>query len=495
MYHAGAVERPSKTPAKRLNAPPLAPPRSLLARVRRFALDHDLLRRGDRVLVAVSGGPDSTCLLLMLAALRRSLEIDIVAAHFDHGLRGARTAERERRFVRSLADALDVPLRTSAGDVRALARDRKLSIEEAARALRYRFLATIARRERCDTAAAGHTRDDQAETVLLRLVRGSGLRGLAAMAPSAPWPFALRAKTPRLVRPLLALSRADTERCCHDAGLTPIDDASNRSSAHLRNRVRAELLPLLRRYNPRIDDALVRLAGAASSDVDLLEQLAGEALEQAPSGAVRLRRRTLAALPAALRRHAVRLAFARIAGDTRGLSNRHVLAVLRAAAGPTGARLDLPRDVRAAIGRDAILFSKGRAAPAPLPARAAVLPVPGDARLGSWRIEASLLARPPRNLASGGLVAYLDAAACPGLLRIRRRRPGDRFHALGLARPKKLQDFLVDAHVPRAERDALPLVCAGDRIVWVAGQRPAEWAKVSSATKRVLRLRASPDRS
>lgn len=485
MYHAVVAARAASRAS-------YVAPRSTVARVRSFALEHDLLRRGDRVLVAISGGPDSTCLLLVLAALRRSLALELHAAHFDHGLRGARTAQRELSFVRSLCDALDVPLHTGAGDVRAHARARKQSIEEAARELRYRFLANVARRKRCDAVGAGHTRDDQAETVLLRLVRGSGLRGLAAMAPSAPWPVATRGATLRLVRPLLALSRQDTVRCCRDAGVTPIEDASNRSGAYLRNRVRAELLPLLRRYNPRIDDALVRLAGAASSDVELLEQLASEAIDT-KAGGVRVRRRVLDALPRALRRHAVRLAYGRVAGDARGLSDRNVLAVLRAAAGPTGSRLDLPRGVRVDIARDAVVFARGKdATPAALPSRAVPLPIPGEARLGRWRIEASLLARRPRHLASAdGSTAYLDAAAAGDSLRVRRRRPGDRFHPLGLARAKKLQDYLVDAHVPRAERDALPIVCGDRGIVWIAGQRPAEWAKITPGTKRLLRLRAT----
>jgi tRNA(Ile)-lysidine synthase len=489
MYHAVVATRAAS------RASPVAP-RSTVARVRRFALEHDLLHRGDRVLVAVSGGPDSTCLLLVLAALRRSLALELHAAHFDHGLRGARIAQRELSFVRSLCDALDVPLHTGAGDVRARSRTRKQSIEEAARELRYRFLANVARRTRCHAVAAGHTRDDQAETVLLRLIRGSGLRGLAAMAPSAPWPVASRAATPRLVRPLLVLSRDDTVRCCRDAGVAPIEDASNRSDAHLRNRVRAELLPVLRRYNPRIDDALVRLADAASSDVELLEQLAADAVETM-AGGVRVRRRVLAALPPALQRHAVRAAYERVAGGAGGLSDRNVLAVLRAAAGPTGSRLDLPRGVRVDIARDAVAFARGgKAAPAALPSRVAALPVPGEARLGRWRIEASLLARRPRNLScADGNVAYLDAAAAGDTLRVRRRRPGDRFHPLGLAGPKKLQDYLVDAHVPRSQRDALPVVCSEGGIVWIAGQRPAEWAKITPRTKRLLRLRATRTRA
>ena len=482
-----------------------APSRSVRARVRRFIREHQLWGPGEHVLVGVSGGPDSTCLLLALAALRSSLRFELSAAYFDHRLRGSRAAAREQRFVLNLAETLAVPLRCGTGDVRSHAQSRRLSLEEAARELRYRFLAQAARARGCSSVAVGHTQDDQTETVLLHLVRGSGLRGLAAMAPSAPWPIPAIGRrvagreAPRLVRPLLGLSRKDTEGCCRETGLAPLQDPSNRSRTHLRNRIRGELLPLLRRYNPRVDDALLRLAAAASADIELLEALATKALAGQPAadGAVRLARGRLAAQPIALQRHAVRLAAARLLGDARGLSDRHVRAVLRANAGPTGAKLDLARGLRAEVTRNTIVLTTRPPRPVgALPEREVVLPVPGTIRFGTWRLQAQLLKRRPTDLSSlsDPRTAFLDADACGARLWLRRRRPGDRFQPLGLPRPKKLQDFFVDAHVPRAERDAVPLLCGEQGIAWVVGQRPAEWAKVTAATRRVLRLRATSNR-
>jgi len=478
--------------SRRRTAPTLLPPAALLARVRRHIVDHDLVRPGARVLVAVSGGPDSTCLLLMLAALRRSLRFEIVAAYFDHRLRGARPAERERNAVRALCERLGVPFRCGAGDVRAHAKARRRSIEEAARELRYRYLARAARAARCDAVAAGHTRDDQAETVLLHLIRGSGLRGLAAMAPSSAWPLSTRSAAPRLIRPLLCLSRHETERCCRAAGVTPLRDPTNRSRSHLRNRLRHDLLPRLRKYNPRIEEALARLASAASGDIELLERLATATLAGASieDGVVRIARRTFGDLPQALRAHTLRLACAQLLGDARGLSERHVRAVLRAAAAPGGGRLDLPRGLRVTVERNSVvLAAKTARAPRALPDRKVALPVPGAARLGPWTVRAELIARPRSLRAASGGAALLDPAAC-GTLWLRRRLPGDRFHPLGLPGPKKLQDFLVDARVPRAERDAIPLVCSERGIAWVVGQRPAEWSKVGPSARRALRLRA-----
>ena len=473
-----------------------SPSRSLRARVARFIREHELVQPDGHVLVGISGGPDSTCLLMTLAALRSSLRFDLHAGYFDHQLRGPRAAARERRFVQSLADALGVPLRCGSGDVRAHARGR--SLEEAARELRYRFLAESAQEAGCHTIAVGHTRDDQAETVLLHLIRGSGLRGLAAIAPAAPWPVPSQAGADalRLVRPLLSLTREDTEACCREAGLTPISDPSNRSPTFLRNRIRGELLPLLRTYNPRMDEALARLADAAADDVDLLEQLAAASLveERGAAGTARLSRRRLGQLPPALQRHAVRLAVSHVAGSAQGLSDRHVRAVLRANSGPTGNQLDLPRGLLVEVRRDAIVFSTNPLdGETPLPADETALPVPGEARFGPWRFQADLLEGPPADLTAAGdrHTALLNAAVCGDRLWLRRRRRGDRFHPLGLAQPKKLQDFFVDAHVPRAERDAVPLVCSDRGIAWVVGQRPAEWAKITAGTRRTLRLRAT----
>ncbi len=471
---------------------PAAPPRALVAKVRRFIKDGALVVRGDRVLVGVSGGADSTALLLTLCSLRRSLGIDVEAAHFDHGLSPAATAAAELRAVRSLSNQLGVRLHTGAGNVRAHAKSKKLSIEEAARVLRYRFLARTAAAG-CDTVAVGHTKDDQAETVLLHIIRGSGLRGLAAMAADASWPLRLKS-APRLVRPLLAVTRAETERCCAHAGVVPIKDPSNQSPAHLRNRIRSELTPLLRSYNPRIAGALARLADAAALDVDALESLAAEALLKHRGPDARLSRQRLSAMPESLRRHAVRLAVTQATGDARGLAERHIAAVVRAAAGPTGARLDLPRGLTARVTRTAVELTTERPArPRTLPKRPATLPVPGEAKLGPWRFRAQLLRKKPADLTSGGdaCIALLDADACGKNLTLRGRRHGDRFHPLGLRSEKKLQDVLVDAHVPRQERDGLPLVLAKRGIAWVASQRPAEWAKVTPETKRVLRVTAA----
>ena len=456
--------------------------------------DRAVLRPGERVLAAVSGGPDSTALLLILSRLAPRLDLSLTAAHFDHGLRGRLAARRERSYVEALCQRLAVPLQAGAGDTRAHARAHGLSREEAARELRYAFLAETAVAAGCAVVATGHTADDQAETVLLHIIRGSGLDGLAGMAARGPWPLTGR-EGPDVARPLLCLRREETARYCQEEGLEPVVDASNLSPAFLRNRVRLELLPVLRQYNPRIDSALLRLAEAARGDLAVLEAMAAEALEPGSDvGAVVLSRRRLAALSEGLQRRVLRLAVRRLLGDLRDLQGDHVEALLAGLAHGTGYHADLPRGLRFDVGYDEATLSlaPGESAPAVSSASKAApeapLTVPGVTAWGPWLIEAEVSVEqgsPPAD----PWRAWLDADVTGDELRVRSRRPGDRFQPLGLAGEKKLQDFFVDARVPRAQRDAVPLVCGRPGIIWVVGHRIDGRARVTQATRRVLRLR------
>ena len=452
-----------------ITRPPGEPQRKRIeGDVRRFVLDHALLPPDGRLLLAVSGGPDSTTLLLILARLAKNLRLGLGVAHFDHGLRGRKTALREEAFVRDLACSVDVPFFAASGDVRSLARSQRLSLEDAARRARYEFLASVAERESYGAVATGHTASDQAETVLLHLVRGAGLDGLAGMSPRSAWPFPGHELT--LLRPLLRISRDQTLAYCAAAGVTPVQDAGNVSPEHRRNRVRHELLPLLRELNPAIDDALVRLADAAAEDTAYLRSVASQALLPPSEGAQRLARRVLAEWPASPRRHALRLAFASLAGDAQELTQRHLLALERLVLeGKTGDSLDLPRGVSAVLRRDTLELSSG--ATAALPDESALINVPGEARFGPLTVAAT------EEQPSAGQWVEVDAASADSSLCVRRRKAGDRFQPLGMSVPKKLQDFFTDAHVPRDTRDSVPLFVSPRGIVWVGGLRIADWAK------------------
>jgi tRNA(Ile)-lysidine synthase len=285
-----------------------------------------------------------------------------------------------------------------------------------------------------------------------------------------------------LVRPLLKLTRRDTEGICADAGVQPLQDESNASPRFRRNRVRNELLPLLRELNPRVDEALVRLADAAADDYAFIEASAGALLRKPADGAQRLARDVLQTVPASLRREALRLAIARVAGDLQDFSERHLGALERLALhGKTGDRLDLPRDLTAELRwRNLVILPPQPDLPGRLPDMPARLTVPGFGRLGVLAV--SVTHSPP----PAGVWAEVDAATIDGHVTVRRREDGDRFQPLGMQSTKKLQDFLVDAHVPRPERDCIPLFEVERGIVWVGGLRIAEWARTQPGRPTVF---------
>jgi len=458
--------------------------------VLRFARERDLFSDQRWVLVAVSGGPDSVALLLILAHLREALGLELSVAHFDHGLRPRDQREAERAFVSRLAEELGLPFLFGRGDTRAYARRHRLSLEEAARALRYAFLGREAERAGASAVATGHTASDQVETVLMHMIRGSGLAGIAGMQPRSPWPFP-RHPGLRLVRPLLAVSRRYSERYCREEGLSPCLDATNLLLEPLRNRVRHELLPLLRRYNPKVEQALLRLAGAAAADaayVDETAKLFWQALAQRSRRSVQFPRLELAGLAPSLQSRLLLAAARHLQGGVPQVEAVHVQAMQTALAGRSNRRLSLPGSlVFAAQGEFVRLTVGEELAARPIPETP--LTVPGRTEVAGWRVEADILPVGAAAPAAGPYEAFLDLDAVGSALIVRSRRPGDRLRPAGLGGEKKLQDLLVDAKVPQEQRDAVPLVCAGWGIAWVVGHRLDEHAKVGAGTRSVLRLR------
>jgi tRNA(Ile)-lysidine synthase len=318
------------------------PAREFAAAVRRTIQSHDLLRPGSAVVAGVSGGPDSMALLHALAEIAPDLDLWLVVAHLDHRLR--RGSARDAGFVRMAARALRLPFVSGRRDVGRLARSRRLSIEAAGRLARYSFLFRVARARGAAAVAVGHTRDDLAETVLFRLVRGAAAGGLSGIAPSRPLDDPLAPRRGRrfavaLIRPLIERSRAEVEAYLRCRRIRPLRDPSNRSPAHARNRIRRELLPLLeRRFNPAVRDALARAATALAEDDACLETLAAAALPRA-GRAVSLA--ALRRVPLAIRRRALRLLAVRGGADPRRLVRAHYDALVRLVEAGSGSA-DLP---------------------------------------------------------------------------------------------------------------------------------------------------------
>lgn len=399
-----------------------------------------------RVVLAASGGADSTAMVALLCEAGLAEPARAVVAHFDHRLRGAEAAARERAAVEALCARYGLRLETGAWE------DPRPG-EAAARAARYAFLHAVAVGAAAPAVAAGHTADDQVETVVMHGLRGAGLHGLAGMAADGAWPFGAG---PRLLRPLLSVSRAETRAYCAARGLAFVDDGSNEARAFLRNRVRHDLLPRLEAAWPGARTALLALAAEARDVVAALEAVAEAALldDEPHDGRICLSRDALRALPAAVVPYAYRLALRRLRGDARDLDRRHYALLAGAAAAVTGSTFELPRGVAVTVDPDAVVVS---VTPLRLPSvdAALALALPFEGVVGAWSLAVTA-AR-----AGEGGVLRLPAGAV-----VRARRPGDRLRPAGMRGHKKLQDYYVDRKVPRRERDAAPVIAAGGEVLW-----------------------------
>jgi len=447
------------------------------------------------LLLALSGGPDSTALLLACCELRRDRGLRIAGAHFNHRLRGAES-DGDARFTEGLCADRGVECTTGSADVAAHRSRERLSPEEAARELRYAFLARASAECGSQAVATGHTLDDQAETVLLHVVRGTGIEGLAGMRRTHVRRADDEAPPVRVVRPLLDLRRDETERFCAELAVEPRRDSSNEDLAYPRNRLRHAVLPELAAINSRVLEAIVRLAAHARNDLSIIEeQVDGAWHEVAVETArgVRLRRDRLRAVPAALVSYLVRRLYDRVSGSTENLELVHVCQMVAIALGRAGAGVDLPGDLRLEAGYEylALLPPGGEDERCPYPPNIveSELRVPGRVLLeGDFTVTAAVETAPVDPSGSAPSVAFLSPGAVGVSLVVRSRRAGDRFQPLGMTAAKRLQDFFVDERVPAAWRDRVPLIEAERGIAWVAGYRPAEWARLPEGARQAVRL-------
>jgi tRNA(Ile)-lysidine synthase len=454
-------------------------------RVRGFIRDHDLVSGPDTLLLGVSGGPDSVCLLHILASLQKELEIKLWVAHLDHQLRGD-DSEADARYVANLAHQMGVSATIGRRDAEGYRKEKRCSLEEAAREVRYAFLAEVATSVGASRVAVGHTADDQVETVLMHLIRGSG--GLRGMSPATQRGSLL------IVRPLLGVRREETEAYCQFHKLMPRSDPSNLSLSRLRNRIRHELLPLLRSYNPSIDKALLHTTRILADDLSFLEEevfrIWGEIVIE-EGGTIILDSGRLSRLPPSLQRRLLRAVVRRLLGNLRDIEAAHIEAMRAMIAKPAGKRLSLPQGLVLTTEYGRCLIARDSTSLCPFPTLEGEFPllVPGETRLPGWQVRAKVVPSEsfdPRQ--PDGFKAYLDLDRAGSELMARARRPGDRFQPLGLEQPKKLQDFMVDAKIPRQWRGRVPLVCSPQQIIWVVGWRIDERVKVTEATRRVLSL-------
>jgi tRNA(Ile)-lysidine synthase len=459
------------------------------AKLRAWIERHELFPRRGNVLAACSGGPDSLALVDLLVQYQETGAINLFVAHFDHGLRGE-ASRQDAEFVRLFCAVRGLPFFCGFADVPALLQRNGGSVEEVARKLRYEYLRQILTQLGGGVIATGHHRDDQAETVLLTLLRGGGWLGLSAMQPRGL----------DIIRPLLCLNRVEIDAYCRERDLQPRTDDSNSDVKFMRNRVRHELMPvLIQRFNPAVTETLCRTADVLAEGQDFLRRHTLECLpnvvERREHG-YRIDAGLFAGMHVAIQRELLRELLEQLRGDTRGIGYNHIEQIRQLFLQKHGARrIDLPGNWQARknyqdLYLEALPSNSEQAASPPQP-QSVLLACPGKTVLPEFGVvihcsRHSGDRRLPDDL--GPHKAVFDCAALQFPLGVRRRLPGDLFQPLGAPGKRKLKKLLIDLKISAEQRDRLPLIFDGQGIIWVAGLRRSERGRVNKTSQELIVL-------
>lgn len=458
----------------------------MLGKLRDAIEKYDLFRPRETVLVAVSGGIDSVALLHAL----KELGIGVAAAHVDHGLRGEES-RGDALFVRELAEEWQVPFYTKEFDVRAYAEEHKLSTQVAARELRYGYLTEVARAICAQKIATAHHADDQAETVLMRIVRGTSIRGVAGI------PLRREERGIEVVRPLLEVWRSEIMQYANERGIPHREDSSNASIKYLRNKIRLQLLPHLQsEYNSGVKAALLQIADHAREDEEYLGRLAEEAfsthVKRENPHRMRIDRNHMAMMPLSLQRRLITLILYYLRGNNVQWEQVHINSIRSLAASPSpSGEIRLPDGLLAWCEYGDLLIgddSPPEEAPHPI-----VLAHPGTYALDAYgiRLEMDFIEGVPRR-PKDRWEAHFDADELSGsCIYIRIWARGDSLRPHGFSGTKLISDVLGEAKIPKHRRRTWPLLCIDDAVAWVVGVRRGEQAPVTHSTQRTLVLRAS----
>jgi tRNA(Ile)-lysidine synthase len=456
----------------------------IIGKTRSTIARYGMAMPGDRVIVAVSGGPDSVCLLDVLNRLSQELEINLVAAHYDHGLRQDED-EIEAQLVKDIAASMCIPFEFEKAP--AMLKDSP-SLEERARDARYAFLEKIRSKYGAQKIAMGHNLNDQAETVIIRLLRGSGPSGLAGIPP---------VRDNIIIRPLIETARDEIINYLKAKRIPFATDSSNTDKKHLRNRIRLELMPMLLEYQPRLFEHLGTISNIIRDEDEFLESMASEWIKsesiKAGHGDISAAVSSVKNLPAPLKNRVIRNLLKQVDGNVYPMEYDHVLSVLNLLDNEQPqCSIDLPNGITVKkIYNRLNFYSKSEEQHTEY---SYLIKGTGTHRLGTsgqTLILEELESYPDIHTAGEKATAYLDADKVQFPLIARNFRPGDRFVPLGMKGHKKLKNFFIDLKVPSKKRALTPILTSGDKVVWVCGYRIDERFKVTAGTKRVLRVRLS----
>jgi tRNA(Ile)-lysidine synthase len=454
---------------------------------------YNLIEKGDNIVVGLSGGPDSVCLLHILYFLADQFNTGVFAVHINHMLRGEES-EGDEQYVRELCRKLSIPLYVFRHDIKAASINKGISIEVTGREVRYNRFNHIADKVGAAKIAVAHNRNDQAETVLFNLIRGTGLDGLKGM----------EYKTGRVIRPLLNIDRKDIEAYCLENSLFPRIDSTNMESIYTRNKIRLDLIPYIDKlFNSNIVESIARMSFLVGDDYDYLEECVSKIYERCVTrfqgNAVWLNLEKLLKVHPAIQKRLIRRAIKQVKGSLKDVESIHLESVLGLCKdGKTGSQIHLPDNIRALKSYETMkIFVHHNTIFQPVFDLS--LKIPGityiEALQASVKVslkKGPLIIEDYRNIRYNSLVQFFDYDRLGNEIRVRNRRNGDRFKPYLSSGTKKLKEYFIDNKIPRGIRNTIPLIAIENEIVWVIGYKISDKFKVTENTKSILKVEYNP---
>lgn len=444
---------------------------------------YDMLSYGDRVIVGVSGGPDSMALLNFLHSLKNEYSLYVHVCHINHMLRD-RESEEETLYVREFCKNLDIPCSTKYVDIDSISKIMGLSLEEAGRMARYDFFADTAKEVNANKVAIAHNMNDQAETVLMRIMRGTGLHGLCGIKP---------VRDSIYIRPFIYTSRCSIEKYCEANNLKPRIDSSNLEPVYARNRIRLELIPYIKEnYNSNIEYTLSSMTELLSDDNDFIDGYAGSVYRDiavCKDSVISIDIKVLKKLHNSIKKRIVRKAVEQVKGNLTGIENKHIELILSISdSGRAGSAVELPGRITARVAYN--LLNIFEPSDETCHKFCYSLGIPGCIYIpeASGTLESEIFNNNIDYINSNRFVKYFDYDKIKGSLCVRSRSEGDYIIPLGMKGSKRIKELFIDMKIPRSERDKIPLVSIDNEVVWVVGYKVSNSYKIDNGTVKVLKL-------
>lgn len=444
---------------------------------------HNMISDGDKIIVALSGGPDSVCLIHLLNRLKESRNLEIYAAHLNHQIRGIE-AQMDAMYVSELCNKLNIPVFIKSVDVPAYCEKNGLSLEEGARKVRYEMLYEIKRRTGSNKIAVGHNMNDQAETVIMRIMRGTGLQGLRGIE---------YVREDGIIRPILDIERKDIEEYCTKNELDPKIDKTNLESIYTRNRIRLELIPYMKEhFNGNVIESIVRLSNSMKSDGDYIDSESMKAYKEVctiDENSVEINIDKFLELHEAIKNRVIRFSIRDVLGDTNFVDQKHIEEVIQfIRTSKNGKVINLPRGVFVYRKLDTILFTMEEIKEENLEFN---YNIPKDGfikikELGLLIDSSKISIEKYRSLKKDEMVKAIDFDKVKGGITVRNRKPGDKIKLKGGT--KKIKDLFIDLKIPREDRNRVPILVDEDGVILAGEYRVSENYKIDETTKNVLKL-------